>query len=213
MRMALVDTLTLPQGIRVTSPRYVASFTYQLSPDAHGVFSIELPNEPQCNSRDQVEAPIPFITSGATIVVPSGACCHSGNCLGVMTEYDCDVAGGTFAANTTCETDRDGDGTSDCADGCADDPNKIAPGQCGCGVADSDSDADGIVDCIDNCPLDPNSDQRDLDHDGVGDICQGPDAPIPTIGQWGLAIMTLLLLVCGKVQFGRQHRRPECGTA
>lgn len=34
-------------------------------------------------------------------------------------------------------TDSDGDGTPDCADGCPNDPNKISPGACGCGVPDT----------------------------------------------------------------------------
>mgnify|MGYP001565683376 CR=1 FL=1 len=35
------------------------------------------------------------------------------------------------------DTDSDGDGTPDCHDGCPNDPNKSAPGDCGCGVADT----------------------------------------------------------------------------
>jgi hypothetical protein len=38
---------------------------------------------------------------------------------------------------------------SDC---CPEDPNKTAPGACGCGVPDSDSDADGQPDCVDPAP-------------------------------------------------------------
>ena len=34
-------------------------------------------------------------------------------------------------------TDTDGDGTADCNDGCPNDPNKIAPGICGCGNSDT----------------------------------------------------------------------------
>ncbi len=58
-------------------------------------------------------------------------------------------------ANCTCTgtvQDTDGDGTCDANDGCPNDPNKIAPGICGCGVADTDTDGDGIADCNDNCP-------------------------------------------------------------
>lgn len=39
---------------------------------------------------------------------------------------------------------------------CPDDPNKIAPGQCGCGVPDTDTDSDGTADCNDTCPTDPH---------------------------------------------------------
>jgi hypothetical protein len=52
--------------------------------------------------------------------------------------------------------DADGDLTCDANDGCPNDPNKIAPGICGCGVADTDSDNDGTANCNDGCPNDPN---------------------------------------------------------
>lgn len=35
-----------------------------------------------------------------------------------------------------CVADGDGDGVSDCRDGCAEDPDKVEPGFCGCGVTD-----------------------------------------------------------------------------
>lgn len=34
-----------------------------------------------------------------------------------------------------------------------------------------DTDADGFLDGRDNCPVDSNEDQRDLDIDGIGDVC------------------------------------------
>ncbi len=42
------------------------------------------------------------------------------------------------------------------SDGCPSDPNKTAPGQCGCGVPDVDTNGDGVSDCTDRCPSDPN---------------------------------------------------------
>ncbi|HUV83088.1 MAG TPA: PGF-pre-PGF domain-containing protein [archaeon] len=39
---------------------------------------------------------------------------------------------------------------------CPDDPLKIEPGVCGCGVPDTDTDGDGVADCNDNCDNDPN---------------------------------------------------------
>ncbi len=43
-----------------------------------------------------------------------------------------------------------------CGDGCPSDPNKTAPGFCGCGVPDVDTDRDGTYDCADECPTDVN---------------------------------------------------------
>lgn len=58
---------------------------------------------------------------------------------------------------------------------CPDDPAKLEPGICGCGVADIDTDTDGAADCVDVCPQDsPN----DSDQDGVcnsADACAGFD--------------------------------------
>ncbi len=38
-------------------------------------------------------------------------------------------------------------------------------------VAGRDRDGDGVEDVVDNCPTVPNADQRDGDHDGLGDAC------------------------------------------
>lgn len=72
----------------------------------------------------------------------------------------------------TCAcSDGDNDGVDDCTDECPDDPEKGAPGECGCGVADLDGDGDGALDCLDNCPEVANADQADLDEDASGDAC------------------------------------------
>ena len=75
--------------------------------------------------------------------------------------------------------DSDSDGTADCVDGCPDDPNKTAPGTCGCGVADTDTDEDGVADCSDECPADPSKVLSGLCGCGVADCPQlpiiGPD--------------------------------------
>jgi hypothetical protein len=68
-------------------------------------------------------------------------------------------AGGTDAADAggedvSCTMDMDFDTTPDCRDGCPMDPNKTAPGMCGCGMPDADGDGDGVLDCMDACPFD-----------------------------------------------------------
>lgn len=45
-------------------------------------------------------------------------------------------------------TDSDSDGVCDNDDGCPDDPNKSAPGDCGCGEVEIDINNDGISDCL-----------------------------------------------------------------
>ncbi|MEY2716353.1 MAG: hypothetical protein RIT24_2696, partial [Planctomycetota bacterium] len=60
-------------------------------------------------------------------------------------------------------------------DGCPADPAKIAPGTCGCGVADVDSDGDLVLDCVDNCPSVSNADQLNCDTDAFGNACDSDD--------------------------------------
>jgi len=77
--------------------------------------------------------------------------------------------------------DDDSDGSDNCADGCPTDPAKVAPGICGCFVADTDSDGDGSANCIEDCDNDPGKTvpgtcgcgTPDVDGDGDGLlVCQ-----------------------------------------
>lgn len=58
---------------------------------------------------------------------------------------------------------------ADCGDACPDDPDKMIPGECGCGVPDIDSDGDGALDCNDNCPNDSNKTEPGVCGCGVDD--------------------------------------------
>ncbi|MBX2984279.1 MAG: T9SS type A sorting domain-containing protein [Flavobacteriales bacterium] len=117
--------------------------------------------------------------------------------------YSIDANGGCAMFTTTAEivveeptvwyADLDGDGVGSDADAvvaceqpsgyvatsgdaCPDDPNKLEPGACGCGIPDTDTDGDGTADCIDGCPTDPNKIAPgacgcgipDIDSDGDG---------------------------------------------
>jgi hypothetical protein len=62
----------------------------------------------------------------------------------------------TFEQIVEVLADTDGDGIPDGEDLCPEDPNKSAPGICGCGELDTDSDSDGVPDCEDACPSDPD---------------------------------------------------------
>jgi hypothetical protein len=199
--------------------------------------------------------------------VPVGPCCDGMGGCSVGSEDACTTAGGTYlgdnelGAPQTCDapdgdgdmvrdecdlcpadgdktapgqcgcgnadTDTDGDGTADCNDNCPNDPGKIEPGVCGCGTPDTDTDGDGTADCQDGCPDDPNktdpgicgcgvAETGDSDGDGVSDCvdqCPGVDdsvffpgcvGAIPTVSEWGMVVLALLLLAGAKVYFGRR---------
>ncbi|MHC4696648.1 MAG: hypothetical protein ACYTFA_07905 [Planctomycetota bacterium] len=88
----------------------------------------------------------------------------------------------------------------DCVDECNDDPNAcVLDDFCGCPAYPYDWDGDGVPNCEDQCP-------------GIDDAIFGPDGgraascvgAIPTVSTWGLVVLVLLLLVTGKVYFGRR---------
>ncbi len=134
-----------------------------------------------------------------TCVIELGACCQ-GTVCNISTESDClGAGGGFFGPDTTCNSpDADGDGLRDECDACPNDPNKIQPGICGCNRDDfADSDNDGVPDCDDQCL-------------GADDSIFAPDCvgAIPTVSEWGLVVLTLLLLISGKLYFGRRSEGP-----
>ena len=76
------------------------------------------------------------------------------------------------------QEDGDGDEVGDVCDGCPADPNKTAPGVCGCGVPDTDTDGDDTPDCVDGCPnepalTEPEGPTEDNCGDGVDNDCDG----------------------------------------
>jgi hypothetical protein len=106
--------------------------------------------------------------------------------------------------NIPCDTD--GDQWPDCLDCCPRNPDKLKCGECGCDCTiengcmcgfdiECDTDEDGVPDCVDQCP-------------GANNAVYAPgcEGAIPTMSQWGLVILALLLLAAGKISFGRGER-------
>ena len=58
---------------------------------------------------------------------------------------------------------------------CLEDADKLAPGDCGCGVPDDDSDGDGTLDCFDACPDDPDKVEPGTCGCGVSDADDDED--------------------------------------
>ncbi len=92
-------------------------------------------------------------------------------------QYSLGTINGADMTFTTL-ADTDGDGEPDITDGCPNDPNKITPGICGCGVADIDSDGDGSPDCNDRCPNDANKMVPGVCGCGVSDIDSDNDGTL-----------------------------------
>jgi hypothetical protein len=108
--------------------------------------------------------PVATLTTGEsyTVTVTNGAGCSAQGTTSVAVagpvddSNPCTLDACLNGVVTNTFQDADGDLTCDANDGCPNDPNKISPGQCGCGVADTDSDSDGTANCNDGCPTDPN---------------------------------------------------------
>jgi hypothetical protein len=111
-------------------------------------------------------------------------------------------------------TDTDGDGVDDLSDNCVtkENPDQLDDDVDGAGNAcdncleignptQGNSDNDGLGDLCDNCVSHDNPSQVDTDGDGVGDACDPapedasvPRAVIPTLGEAGAVLLTLLLM-------------------
>ena len=122
----------------------------------------------------------------------SGACCLTdGACTDPITESVCVAAGGVYQGdNTTCVS-------FECRGACCD--QSLPGGVCQSGVSESACNPTG----------DPQIEffkDEDCVEDGGTVDCP---PPIPTVSQWGLVVMSLLVLTAGTIIFVgvRQPRR------
>jgi len=105
--------------------------------------------------------PVNLSAAGQNADAPQVTMDETGHAIAVWERYD----GLNQRVQASAVADTDGDGTSDILDECPEDVNKIAPGECGCGVADTDSDGDGTPDCLDD---DTDSGSNGADTGGSG---------------------------------------------
>ncbi len=103
-----------------------------------------------------------------------------------------DVCDNCLTISNTSQSNLDGDSAGDVCDDCPEDPNKLTPGICGCGQTQTEQGIDNLIAGCSNCK-------------SIADAMAG-NCPqtIPTVSEWGLVVLSLLLLVCGKLYFGRR---------
>jgi cysteine-rich repeat protein len=85
-----------------------------------------------------------------------------------------DVAGDCCSASCQFEPNGSTCGPTPVCGG----PDSCQAGACTPGSGQLDTDGDGVVDCVDNCPTVANPDQRDIDSDGSGDLCDPEEGPL-----------------------------------
>ena len=165
-----------------------ANGTTTVGPTGAAQASVVLPATLQQGALIKVQAAglTPSGSSGKGPVVDRRVGCGDG---AVRAGEQCDdggVASGDGCSSLCrCEStvDTDGDGTTDCQDRCPYEPEKVAPGLCGCGRPDDDPDGDLTPDCLDGCPLDGHKVapgvcgcgvvDTDSDADGMADCYDG----------------------------------------
>ena len=167
--------ISIPAIVDSTPPA-VSSYTNALSAAADSTCKA-----PVANFVATVTATDNYSVSSITQVPVAGTLVGLGNTAVVITVRDTSnnsiTRNATFTVTGTSLTyyrDQDGDGVGNavsgtlvaCAqpvgyvltngDDCPLDPNKLAPGACGCGVSDVDANGNGTPDCNDVCPSDLN---------------------------------------------------------
>lgn len=122
-----------------------------------------------------------------------GACClPDTSCIDGVLRLTCIAADGSFAsAGTFCSGDVDADGVVDLCDLCP----GVSDVTFGFGMCDV-----SMIECDTNkdCPL--------------GESCEPACRKIPTVSEWGLVVLALLLLAAGKVYFGFPNPKTRSPT-
>ncbi|MDD9942132.1 MAG: MopE-related protein, partial [Myxococcales bacterium] len=137
--------------------------------------------------RDPGHIPLDATVDSGQSIGDGGIRHHNGgNDAGPLVSMDATVGAGWDASQNASQdanqASPDGGGVcpdADCpspVDLCPDDPRKVAPGQCGCGLPDTDSDDDGTLDCDETCDGVRAADYVPDNLCGVG-YCQTTNTP------------------------------------
>jgi Zn-dependent metalloprotease len=132
--------------------------------------------ETDCNHNGRLDSC--DLAQGGTDCNSNGvldSCESTADCNHNNVQDICDIANGIADCDhngqpDTCQVDTDADGAIDGCDGCALDPFKKLPGQCGCGKVDVDTDQDGFADCVDDCAQDKAKTKPGACGCGVADV-------------------------------------------
>lgn len=188
-------------------PRYAGTLFLVTSEDACGTFTFRLPQE--LGTFFQPLSPIIFDTSSPPVVQGLSSrslvvrVCEDDGLFCNGTE-SCDAAtgcritdppncdDGNECTDDFCDEDADACGHVTVCGACCDSWN----GDCQNAVAQAD------CSCT-NCVWTGGAECADIE-------CKAEFVPIPTVSQWGLVVLTLLLLTGGKVMFG--HRSTKLVT-
>jgi hypothetical protein len=102
------------------------------------------------------------------------------------------------------DNDTDSDGVANCLDQCPGSPDidSDSDGVLDCldqcpGAPDIDSDSDTVLDCLDQCP--GTDDRLDANANGTPDCLESTE--IPAVSSWGVAVVSLVLLILAKLRF------------
>ena len=220
--------LLLANYITYNPPKkYCGTMRLGVSSDALGAFSFDiLPPTQSALNDENFDLIQPLDLIGLTIDV---ILCGDGI---VDPDEQCDDAGESATCNADCTTAECGDGTlnttagEECDEGLSNsdtEPDRCRTDcripACGDNVIDTDEECDGSSDaacpgaCNENCVCGFCGDGiagpgEECDNDGTAcplGSCESDctcTIEIPTVSQWGLVILTLLLLIAAKSHFG-----------
>ncbi|MGB2988069.1 MAG: IPTL-CTERM sorting domain-containing protein, partial [Phycisphaerae bacterium] len=173
-------------------PAYGGTLVLDVDSSAKGTFTIPFIPGMATFMKDTGNRPIPLVALvPAKITIEIGRCCYGiggpdAGCIDDVTRSECDAMPGPrdFAPGALC------------SGGCPTlEPCCLPDRTCELNLADECTAQGGWV--VDEC-------LGDADGDGVDDACVD-DGAIPTVSEWGLIVMALVLAALGRIYFGR-HR-------